>query len=277
MKKTLLSITAVVLLFAGCNDKDNTTPNAGKWYISKSIEVGTNGNGNDTTLVSYNADNTVKEFYDTDGSYFYASTPVYQGGKIVRVEERSTERPTPGVRTSYEYNGDKLVRVNNFAYDATLGTWYQESYDSLVYDNAAKLSEVYDIRKDGYAMFFKLTWEGANVTKYERSAKVPGATVYTLESVGYNTYDAKPAIHLMMNNNYIWLVNVLNFENLSANNLVKQEVSRMPGNIFSEQTTIYLTYNEDGLVSDLDTKYEYMEMNPPHVENSKTLFVYTKR
>lgn len=276
MKKTLLSITVVVLLFAGCNDKDDTTPKAEKWYISKSIEKRGSGNADDTTVVTYNADNTVKEFSSGSGIDYQASGPVYEGGKIIRIQEKRSEQGTPGTRASFVYTGDQLTRINNFGFDGDRNEWYDQSYDSLVYKNG-KLSEFYELEKTGYALFFRLTWEGSNVKTVERYSKAPEDADYTLHNIATNTYDNKPALHLLLNNNYIWLVNVMNFENLSANNLVKQEVHYQPSGVLNDRTTITLTYNDAGLPEGIDTKWEYLQTEPSHVENSQTLFIYTKR
>lgn len=276
MKKTLLSITVVVLLFAGCNDKDDTTPKAEKWYISKSIEKRGTENADDTTIVTYHADNTVKEFYSGSGMDYQASGPVYEGGKIVRIQEKRSEQGTPGTRASFIYTGDQLTRINNFGYDGDRNEWYEESYDSLVY-KTGKLSEFYEFEKTGYTLFFKLSWEGSNVKTVERYSKAPEDADYILHSIATNTYDNKAGAHLLLNNNYIWLVNMTNFENLSANNLVKQEVHYQPSGILNDRTTITLTYNSDGLPETIDTKWEYLQVDPSHIENSQTKFIYTKR
>lgn len=274
MKKALFGVSAMVLFLAACKNNDDATPEAKQWYISKSIEV--SDNGNDTTEISYNTDNTVKEFYSEYGTEFYSSTPVYEGGKIVRIEEKTTDRPTVGIRTSFVYTGDKVARINNFSYDQSVQQWHQSSYDSLVYANG-KLAELFSFSEYGYSTKYKLTWEGENVKRYERHSKELGAAEYTLFEVVTNTYDAKPSYHSLVKNNYTWLVNAEYFESLSANNLIKKEKVQHPEGTMSQRTTNTLFYNNEGLLISINSRIENLLATPAYEENYESLFEYTKR
>lgn len=274
MKKVLFGISAMVMLLTACQDKDDTTPGNEQWYLSKIISI--DESGNDTTEISYNADNTVKEFYTRYASEFDVSAPVYEGGKIISIREKASERPEFGTRTSFVYTGDNITRINNYAYDNATDEWSLNSQDSLVYAGG-KLVESYNTDKYGYSNFYKLTWEGGNVKSYERSYKDGGNAAYILFEVVTNTYDTKPSYQRLIKDNYTWLANTNSFENLSANNLVKQEKVSSPETLPGQRTTITLTYDDNGLLKATDTHWENLLTTPVDEENYRVVFEYSKR
>lgn len=254
MKRTLLSISACLVLLAACK-KDDETP--GTFYLTRLIEVGTGDNGNDTTFVSYNADNTLKELYSsaTENGVvdFYGEGPVYEGGKIAGLQQRSSLDPTVRKVKSFVYTGSNVTRVNYWS-TSNDQTQLASYYDSLVYTNG-KLSEYYSLNsyEPGYETKFVLAWEGNNVKTCSTYMKQNGGDFTLFDATKY-TYDNKTGFQTLLAGNYYWLSDLHSFDYLSANNLVKEEVYR-EGVLRSTTTNVY-TY-DGNLLKMVDTEDVY--------------------
>ena len=267
MKRTLLGLTAVTLFFAACK-KDDASP--GTYYLSKLIEVGEDGN--DTTLISYNADNTFKEkytAYTNNGQLeYYAEGPVYEGGKIVAIRQKTSQTPDHYV-FSFVYTGNLVTRKNVYWDNDQDGTFeLAPIYDSLVYKDG-KLSEYWALRPDnpGYESKYLITWEGNNVKTSLTYRKQTG-TDFVLEETKKYTYDNKPGFQQLLGN-FNWLNNMTSFEYLSANNLLKVENYRE--DILRSSSTNVYTY-EDNLLKVVDSEDKYID--PPSTETYKVKFEY---
>jgi len=272
MKRTLLGLTAITLFFAACK-KDDASPET--YYLSKLIEVGEDGS--DTTLISYNADNTFKEMYSAyinNGQLeYYVEGPVYEGGKIIAIQERSSFYPNSHYTKGFVYTGNQVTRLNYY-WDNDQDGQYTVSprYDSLVY-NAGKLAELWskDASQPENTNKYILTWEGNNVKTCSLYLKHPGVADYTLYSVNKYTYDNKAGFQQLLGN-YHWLSDIYSFEFLSANNMVKEEVYR--DDVLRSTYTNAYTY-EGNLLKVVDSEDKYID--PPSTETYKIKFEYTTR
>jgi hypothetical protein len=271
MKRTLLGLTAITLFFAACK-KDDDTP--ATYYLSKLIEVGEDGN--DTTLISYNADNTFKETYSAgmnNGQLeFFAEGPVYEGGKIVAIQQRSSFTPASHYSKSFVYTGTQVTRVNYYGDNDQDGQYEIVSvYDSLVY-TAGKLSELWHldpVMPDNQTKYI-ITWEGNNVKTCSLYFKMPG-TDFLLHSVTKYTYDNKPGFQHILGS-YHWLSNPTSFDYLSANNLVKEE--EFSEDVLRFTSTNVYTY-EGNLLKMVDTEDKYTD--PVSTETYKVKLEYTTK
>jgi len=274
MKRTLLGFTAVTLFFAACK-KDDATPTPETYYLSKLIEVGEDGN--DTTLVSYNADDTFKETYSAymnNGQLeYFAEGPVYEGGKIVAVQQRNSTYPNPHRTKGFVYTGNQLTRMEYY-WDNDQDGQYTVSamYDSLVY-SAGKITEIWTKNADQPENVSKylLAWEGDNVKTCSLYMKHPGVAEFELYDVSKYTYDNKPALQQLFGG-FQWLSDMNSFELLSANNAVKEEVFR-DGVLRSTYTNAY-TY-DGNLLKEMNSQDVYVD--PPSTETYKVKFEYTTR
>jgi len=267
MKKTLLGLTAITLLFAACK-KDDASPET--YYLSKMIEIGEDSN--DTTFISYNADNTFKELsyaYTSNGEQVsYSEGPVYEGGKIVSLQEKRNGTST--TTKSFIYTGSLVTRV---VYHGDInGDGIDDNrYDSLVYA-AGKLSELYSL--DGanrdYVYKYVLTWEGNNVKTRSTFYKQTG-TDYVADGISKYTYDNKPSFQKILGS-YQWLNDLSSVENLSANNITKEEVFR--NDVLSATYSNVYTY-EGNLLKMVDSENTYP--NPDYNETYKVKLEYIKR
>lgn len=266
MKKVMLGLTAMALIFAACK-KDDASPET--YYLSKIIEVGEDGN--DTTFISYNADNTFKELYSSAGDEFYGEGPAYEGGKIVAIMERSSFNPTSHKTKSFVYTGNNVTRVNYWSTQDGQTT-PASIYDSLVYVNG-KLSEFHhaDVNMDGYSTKYVLTWEGDNVKTCTTYMKQAGSD-YSLFDVTKYTYDTRPALYKLLTGNYYWLSDLTSFDYLSANNVTKEEVFRQ--DILRSTYTNAYTY-EGNLLKMVDS--EDKDVDPARTETYKVKLEYATR
>ncbi|WP_343303389.1 hypothetical protein AAHN97_17665 [Chitinophaga niabensis] len=269
MKKTLLGLTAMTLFFAACK-KDDATP--GTYYLSKLIQVGEDGN--DTTLISWNADNTFKETYSSamnNGQLeFFAEGPVYEGGKIVGIKERSSFNPNSHYTKSFVYTGTQVTKVHYYWDNDQDGEYIvSPRYDSLVY-TSGKLAEVWGLHAEQPENVTKyiLTWEGNNVKTCSLYLKNVAVVEFTLHSVNKYTYDNRPGFQYLLGD-YNWLSDMNSFELLSANNLVKEEVYS-DDVLRSTYTNVY-TY-EGNLLKAIDAEDKYID--PPSTETYKVKFEY---
>lgn len=271
MKKTLLGLTAMTLFFAACK-KDDASPET--YYLSKMIEVGEDGN--DTTYISYNADNTFKELsysYTNNGIVeFYAESPVYEGGKIVAIQERNTDNPTVHTTRSFVYTAGVVSKVHYHGDANGDGLPDTDRYDSLVYA-AGKLTEFYALNtsQPDYTTKYLLTWEGNNVKTCSTYFKQPGSD-YSLYSVSKYTYDNKPGFQQLLTGNYQWLNDLTSFEYLSANNTIKEEQFH-EGALRATYTNAY-TY-EGNLLKMVDSEDTYVD--PASTETYKVKLEYATR
>jgi hypothetical protein len=274
MKKTLLGLTAMTLFFAACK-KDDATPAPVTYYLSKTIQVGEDGN--DTTLISYNADETFKETYSSamnNGQLeYYASGPVYEGGKIVAIQQRSSLNPVSRYTKSFVYTGDLVTKVNYY-WDNNQDGQYEisPSFDSLVY-TAGKLTELWALntaQPDNQTKYL-LTWEGNNVKTCSLYFKHTG-TDFMLESINKYTYDNKPGFQQLIGA-YLWLDDQNSFEYLSANNATKEEYFNADNVLQSTYTHVF-TY-DGNLLKTIDTEEAYTD--PVRSETYKLKFEYATR
>lgn len=272
MKKTLLGLTAMTLFFAACK-KDDDSPEV-TYYLSKLIQVGEDGN--DTTLISYNADNTFKETYsaamNNNQLEFFAEGAVYEGGKIVAIRQRSSFNPVNHYTRSFVYTGDLVTKVRYY-WDNNQDGQYEVSpaFDSLVY-TAGKLSEYWALNPDqpDNQTKYLITWEGNNVKTCSLYFKMPG-TDFTLHSVTKYSYDNKQGFQHLLGG-YQWLSNPTSFEYLGANNLLKEEV--YSENVLSFSSTNVYTY-EGNLLKMIDTEDAFTD--PVSSETYKTKLEYSTR
>ncbi|SIO55438.1 hypothetical protein [Chitinophaga niabensis] len=267
MRKTLLGLTAISLFFGACK-KDDASPET--YYLSKMIEIGEDSN--DTTFISYNGDNTFKELsyaYTSNGEpVSYSEGAVYEGGKIVSLYEKrngttTTTRSfvyTAGVVTRVIYHGD----INGDGLE-------DNRYDSLVYASG-KLSEIYsmDGSNAGYVYKYLLTWEGNNVKTRSTFYKFSG-TEYTSDGVSKYTYDNKPGFQKLFGS-YQWLNDLSSVENLSANNITKEESYR--DDVLRATYSNVYTY-EGNLLKMVDSENTYPD--PAYNETYKVKLEYIKK
>lgn len=268
MKRTLLGLTAVTLFFAACK-KDDATP--GTYYVSKLIQVGEDGN--DTTLITWNADNTFKETYSSgmnNGQLeYFAEGPVYEGGRIVGIQERSSFNSNTHYTKSFVYTGSQVTKVHYYWDNDQDGNYtVSPRFDSLVY-TAGKLSEYWALdptMPDNQTKYI-LTWEGSNVKTCSLYFKIPGAD-FMLNSVTKYTYDNKPGLQHLLGG-FQWLSNLTSFDFLSANNLLKEEEYR--DDVLKYTSTNTYTY-EGSLLKAVDTEDKYTD--PVSTETYKLKFEY---
>lgn len=271
MKKVMLGLTAMALIFAACK-KDDASPET--YYLTKMIEVGEDGN--DTTFISYNADNTFKEIlysYTSNGAVeFYAQGPVYEGGKITGIQERDSDNPANRTTRSFVYTAGVISKVTYYGDANGDGVPDTDRYDSLVY-TAGKLTEFYALNaaQRDYPIKYTLTWEGNNVKTASTYFKQPG-TEYTLHSISKYTYDNKPAFQQLLGN-FQWLNDLTSFDYLSANNVTKEEVFNEENILRSTYTNVY-TY-EGNLLKMVDSEDKYIE--PATTETYKVKLEYTTK
>ena len=267
MKRTLLGLTAITLFFAACK-KDDVSPET--YYLSKMIEIGEDSN--DTTLISYNTDNTFKEVsyaYTSNGQYVsYSEGAVYEGGKIVSIYERSNG--TTKTTRTIVYTGDAVTRV---VYNGDInGDGIEDNrYDSLVY-TSGKLSEIYSIdgSNPGYVYKYLLTWEGNNVKTRSTFYKFSGSD-YVADVVSKYTYDNKPSFQKLFGN-YQWLNDLSSVENLSANNITKEESYRY--DVLNATYTNAYTY-EGNLLKEINSENIYPD--PAYNETYKVKLEYIRK
>ncbi|MRG47054.1 hypothetical protein GFS24_18165 [Chitinophaga sp. SYP-B3965] len=272
MRKTLLGLTAMTLFFAACNKDDNDDTTPGTYYLSKFIQVGEDGN--DTTLISYNENNTFKETYSSgmnNGQLeFYEAGPVYEGGKIIAVQQRSSLNPVSHYTKSFVYTGDLVTKVNYY-WDNNQDGQYEvgPAFDSLVYV-AGKLTELWALNPDqpDNQNKYLLTWEGNNVKTCSLYFKHSGND-FILESVNKYTYDNKPGYQHLIGS-YLWLDDLTSFEYLSANNVTKEEYFNNNDVLGSTYTHAY-TY-EGNLLKTIDTEEAFTD--PVRSETYKIKFEY---
>lgn len=267
MRKTLLGLTAITLFFASCK-KDDASPET--WYLSKMIEIGEDSN--DTTFISYNGDNTFKELsysYTSNGEFVtYSEGPVYEGGKIVSIFEK--ENGTSITTRSFVYTGGIVTRV---IYHGDInGDGIEDNrYDSLVYASG-KLAEIYSLDGSNRDNAYKyiLTWEGNNVKTRSTFYKLTG-TDYVADVVSKYTYDNRPSFQKILGS-YQWLTDLTSVENLSANNITKEEVYREDV-LRATYSNVY-TY-EGNLLKMVDSENTYPD--PNNTENYKMKLEYIKK
>ncbi|MRG47053.1 hypothetical protein GFS24_18160 [Chitinophaga sp. SYP-B3965] len=264
MKKTMLGLTAITLFFAACK-KDDASPET--YYLSHIIEVGTDGN--DTTFITYNADNTFKElsysYINNDILESYAQGPVYEGGKIVSIYEKNPDQPALHTISSFVYTAGVVSKVQYFGDRNGDGIEDTYRYDSLVYAGG-KLAELFEMN-NGYNKKSVLTWEGNNVKVCSLYVKEGGAD-YVLNSVKKYTYDNKPGFQQLLGN-YQWLSDVASVEYLSANNVVKEEMF-MNGELYSTFTDVY-TF-EGNLLKTIDSE-DTFESGSPDIYKVKLEYI----
>ncbi|MRG47055.1 hypothetical protein GFS24_18170 [Chitinophaga sp. SYP-B3965] len=273
MRKPLFSLIVIALFFSSCKKDDD--PAAENWYLTRLIDV--YEARNDTTFISYNADNTFKEsrfsYIHNDAPAFNAFGAVYEGDKITGIQMWSNSMPERHTITSIQYTGNLVTIADQEVYDREQAKWVINSHDSLVYAGG-KLAELYANYKNGSTTFYKLTWEGDNVKSYECYSKQTGTEYVLFQTFNY-TYDAKPAFHRMLTGNYYWLADITNFTYLSANNVTKADMIRQPeGTVETSRTNTFI-YNGEGLLTSIATREESVYLES--AKNYTTVLEYTKR
>lgn len=264
MKKAILSLAAVGLLFAACNKDDNDPPQQGNWHVSRIAME------NDTIRFSYNADGTVNKIfeYGDDGVFYSDSLRVlWQGGKLAGMEEYEN-----GVLRPYMtlvYNNNQVVRLQYYTENSVPG-----EYDSIVYANG-KMSEVHYINREGLrTRYHKLTWTGENVTKDQLYASnFDGTGVFPLIEEQTFTYSDKPGLSKLTKGNVLFWFSDMELNHLSANAVATTSyVDKITGT--EEWSAVYTyvfgtnglmessreTVKEGDETSIYDAKFEYLDL-----------------
>ncbi|MBO9155172.1 hypothetical protein ACFOTA_23380 [Chitinophaga sp. GCM10012297] len=250
MKKPIAGLLALTLFAASCSDNDNPEPQklADEYAIIGWDMKFSDENDSSYFRFTYNADSTLKESKEwdqndnqEDTAYSYAS---YLDGKLVKLEYKDGFSGTKRTEMSYFYKDGKLARIS---YYSNGGEVYY--YDTLYYNAGGKLSEMHTKYESSPEYNNKkriLTWTGNNITKVEMHRVDPDNTAnYKLESVETYTYDNKPnLVSKVVKDDYLWKVESISFEHLSANNATKVEEA-FTGTTNKKVRTATFTYDEN--------------------------------
>lgn len=274
MKRTLLSISAFVLLLSACK-KDDAAP-AEEWILTKFTSIDVERKDTVITTLKYNAE-LLSELTESgsDGvPYSVTSYPVFEGGKLTKINESDLEVTTPAIRNSFVYTGNNVTRINEYGFDQTQ-QWAITEYLEVLYNAQSKISEVRrkSVSSPDYSTIYKLTWEGENVKS------VTAFNVYGTDTSQSNTdnfkYDTKPNISkALFKDNYMWLSSPTSFEYLSANNLVEHK-ALYSGEVYTVDTFEF-SFNERNQLAEQKVKSEQL-IDQTSVSNRIVTFTYTKK
>ncbi|QJB33044.1 hypothetical protein HF324_17295 [Chitinophaga oryzae] len=229
MKKQLLALAGVALLFVACSKNDDNNPqpepnpsNGSFSGLLKGMYTVT-----DTTRIEYNSDKTVSKFTsgwidgtDVGGSI---STIKYENGRAVEIWESSySESKVWGpneLTTQFLYVGDKLQKViepgkaDNYLY-----------YDSARYNASGKIEKIFRFGGMKPNIYINstdsLVWTGNNITKtvHEGFSMIDGVVKPAYAYTDTYTFDDKPSWQAPLG------VAAMNYsfdtESLNANNIL---------------------------------------------------------
>lgn len=275
MKKTLLSAAGFILLLAACK-KDDAAP-AEEWYLSKyaTVEVGKTDTITTTVKLTNNIISEITEGgIDAGTPWYFTTQTVFEGNRLTQLKERSDVEPTPKVISSFEYTGDKISKINY--YGSNQGQdWGITGYHQMIYNAQGKVTEIraLGVPDEGYAVLYKITWEGENV-KSLTVFNVAGTDTSQANTELY-LYDDKPGVHrALFGNGFIWNGSPTAVENLSANNLLKKEVYYQEE--LYTRVTYERTYNERNQVKEMKVKTENVK-EPVSTQHKITTYTYEKK
>jgi hypothetical protein len=265
MKKTLLSLAAVGLLFVACNKDDNDTPQQSNWHVSRIAME------HDTLGFSYNADGTVDKIYEygDDGVFYSDSMKVlWQGGKLVGMEEYEDGVLRPYMTLEYN-SSNQVIKLQYYTESSVPG-----EYDSIRYANG-KMSEIHYINRQGIrARYHKLTWTGENVTKDQvYVSNFDGTSNFPLVEEQTFSYIDKPGLSQLTKGNVLFWFSDMELSHLSANTVAATSfVDKVTG--IEEWSAVYTyVFGANGLMESSketvkegdettvnDAKFEYLDL-----------------
>jgi hypothetical protein len=271
MKKLLLSVAALAVLFTACKDDDaNPAPQPTKLFLDLV-------RGNDTITVTYNASKKIAlySYLDARGAgRSYYNEPVYENNRIVKINSADESPTALLLAQSFDYNAAGNIERTKF-YDDD-GTIYR--YDSVAYDNAGRLSALYasEEGKGGIATLafnekYAFVWDNkGNITKQYVMEIVDGVETKDTVTTTY-TYDDKVNYGAKQNEFYL-----MEFEGpafgLSVNNILTEKTVYDDG---TEEYTYEYTYDEDNYPVTIKTtsKYNRNGTNDTRVEDTKIRYI----
>ncbi|HVI49346.1 MAG TPA: hypothetical protein VM802_31060 [Chitinophaga sp.] len=182
------------------------------------------------TTMEYNADRTIKKIVQLrkteNAGYNDVLLPVYENGRLVKTLSADEEKPAGDLNTVYAYaaNGKAVQKISYYRNNEVY------TQDSLVYNEAGKISARYQINKNpqkgawevsGYQLY---TWNAeGDVAQMDNYGKQPGYSRFVaLSSVSY-TYDKKQNPQQLLPE----LAYILDMAapNLSAHNVLTETIS----------------------------------------------------
>jgi major membrane immunogen (membrane-anchored lipoprotein) len=159
MKKTLLSLMALTMLFAACKKNDDPAPEIG-------AKVKRITQGAYTIDYEYNVDNSLKTTTEKREEQYWRSFFKYENGKLIALYSTTTPTDNTGeLDQKYVYEGNRLVKIltptnNDPAKDGMMDTLtYKTNGELLSVDNYSLLPEKILRNSD------TLTWENGNIVK----------------------------------------------------------------------------------------------------------------
>lgn len=264
MKKQLLALAGVALLFAACskNDDNNSqpepNPSSGTFSgLLKGVYSIT-----DTLRVEYNSDKTASKITSgwIDGTDVGGSiaTIKYTNGRAVEIWESAySESKVWGpneLTTQFVYVGDKIQKVIE---PGKTDDYYH--YDSARYNASGKIEKIFryggmkpNITKNSTD---SLVWTGNNITKivHEGFSMADGVEKLTYTYTDIYTFDNKPS----------WLAPLgaalmsysFNLESLNANNILTQ--TRSQKDMADRVNKFEYKYNDKGNVTERTATYQF--------------------
>lgn len=264
MKKQLLALAGVALLFAACskNDDNNNTqpepnPSSG---VSSGLLKGMYSI-TDTVRIEYNSDKTVSKITSgwVDGTAVGGSiaTIKYANGRAVEIWESAYDEKVWGpseLTTQFVYVGDKIQKViepgkaDNYFY-----------YDSARYNASGKIEKIFryggmkpNITKNGTD---SLVWTGNNITKivHEGFSMVDGVEKLTYTYTDVYTFDNKPSWQAPLG--AAWMSYSFDPESFNANNILTQ--TRSQKDMADRVNKFEYKYNDKGNVTERTATYQF--------------------
>lgn len=257
MKKQLLALAGMALLFVACSQKDDPQPQPQPEANPFAGMLKGMYNVKDTSRYEYNDDKTVSKVrYDwKDGANAGGGivTLKYNSGSISEIWESTyNESLVPGPNrliTSFSYVNNKIQKIR---------MWENEDHDiidSIRYDAGGKMEKIFHIAKINLTPVIintdSLVWTGNNITKVVRKSTDPsGGEEYTdvfAHDDKRNVYlDIRPA---MPDGTFI-------ADPFNANNIVK--VTRTKGTK-SITNNLQYKYNDKNKVIERTSAYSFEE------------------
>jgi len=200
-----------------------------------------------TMRIAYNGQHAVSRLTriqrTDEGSYMDIRIPVYEQGRLVRTLATDEENGNSGrIFSSFGYTPDqqRINRINYYRDGAVQG------YDSLVYDNAGRITARYFYNRNAQGVFEShnyqaYTWnEAGNVSRMDNYGRMAATGSFTRSSMVTYTYDRQPNPQKQIAG-LCYITDVLPAF-LSANNILTEQLTHAGTNSQLTNTYTY-TYN----------------------------------